>query len=115
MAWTVWLFLGIAFYLWVHFELPILYLKRATKSIPGPPPLPFLGNVIDIARHPTGYLGYLVDQCNKYNGVFKIQLSRRITLILTDPEDIEVFIENLSNFFSFRYIEDKYIVFKLRK
>jgi len=54
-------------------------------SVPGPKPLPFLGNVLNLWRY--GALHLMLFNCaKKYGKVFAISLGGKLSLVVADPE-----------------------------
>ena len=54
-------------------------------NVPGPKPLPFHGNVLDLWRHGGLHL-MLFDCAKKYGKVFAISLGSKLSLVVADPE-----------------------------
>uniref|UniRef100_A0A914WU73 Cytochrome P450 n=1 Tax=Plectus sambesii TaxID=2011161 RepID=A0A914WU73_9BILA len=55
---------------------------------PGPTPLPFIGNILDIARNPPGYKCY-TDWSKEYGGVFTYWLGPMPVVAVTDYDMIQ--------------------------
>ena len=54
-------------------------------SVPGPKPLPFLGNVLNLWRY--GALHLMLFNCaKKYGKVFAISLGGKLSLVVADPQ-----------------------------
>ena len=54
-------------------------------NVPGPKPVPFLGNVLDLWRHGGLHL-MLFDCAKKYGKVFAISLGGKLSLVVADPQ-----------------------------
>uniref|UniRef100_A0A914WRH2 Cytochrome P450 n=1 Tax=Plectus sambesii TaxID=2011161 RepID=A0A914WRH2_9BILA len=55
---------------------------------PGPTPLPFIGNILDIARNPPGYKCY-TDWSKEYGGVFTYWVGPIPVVAVTDYDMIQ--------------------------
>ena len=54
-------------------------------NVPGPKPIPFLGNFLETRKYEAVHLMFL-DYAKKYGKVFTVCLGRKPTLVVADPE-----------------------------
>ncbi|XP_070188004.1 cytochrome P450 3A21-like [Littorina saxatilis] len=81
--------------LWVYGNWP--YNTWSQLGIPGPKPVPFLGNVGDLKE--KGAFDATLGWCKKYGKVFGVYLMRDPVLFTTDLDILkEVFIKDFNNF-----------------
>ena len=67
-------------------------------NVPGPKPLPFLGNVLDLWRHDGLHL-MLFDCAKKYGKVFAISLGGKPSFLVADPEMVrQIMIKDFPKF-----------------
>ncbi|KAJ7375374.1 Thromboxane-A synthase [Desmophyllum pertusum] len=67
-------------------------------NVPGPKPVPFLGNFLEARKYNGLHLMYL-DYVKKYGKVFAICLGGRPSLVVADPELLkQIMIKDFSNF-----------------
>ncbi|KAJ7371318.1 Thromboxane-A synthase [Desmophyllum pertusum] len=67
-------------------------------NVPGPKPVPFLGNFLEARKYNGLHLMYL-DYVKKYGKVFAICLGGRPSLVVADPELLkQILIKDFSNF-----------------
>ena len=69
-----------------------------TLNVPGPKPLPFVGNLIDVWRSKGIHLKVL-DWMQKYGKVFSISLGRTPSIVVADPEILKhIMVKDFPNF-----------------
>ncbi|XP_078377237.1 cytochrome P450 3A24-like [Oculina patagonica] len=67
-------------------------------NVPGPKPVPFLGNFLEARKYDSLHLMFL-DYAKKYGKVFAICLGRHPSLVVTDPELLkQIMIKDFPNF-----------------
>ena len=67
-------------------------------NVPGPKPVPFLGNMLEVKKYGALHLMHL-DYFKKYGKVFTICLGGRPTLVVGDPELLkQIMVKDFSNF-----------------
>lgn len=81
----------------------VFYFKRkfdkiaaSVAHIPGPAPLPFIGNaMIFIGKHPTQYMKIGTDFVKTYGLFNRILLGPKILISVGDPEDVETLLVSM--------------------
>ncbi|KAJ3661324.1 hypothetical protein Zmor_005723 [Zophobas morio] len=76
---------------WWYFTLAKF---TSLKKIPGPPPLPFIGNSKDVGKTTVDLLQSFMNLNKKYGSVMKIWLGPRLHLMITKPEVVEFFLNS---------------------
>ncbi|XP_078376989.1 cytochrome P450 3A24-like [Oculina patagonica] len=67
-------------------------------NVPGPKPVPFLGNFFEVRKYDSLHLMCL-DYLKKYGKVFTICLGRKPSLVVTDPELLkQIMVKDFPNF-----------------
>ena len=54
-------------------------------KVPGPKPIPFVGNILDVRKYGSVHL-MMLDYAKKYGKVFAVSLGRKPSLVVADPE-----------------------------
>ncbi|EFC44891.1 predicted protein [Naegleria gruberi] len=54
-------------------------------EIPGPKPLPILGNYLDIKKHSKNTMSYFLDLCNEYGEMVKLTALNKNMVIISNP------------------------------
>ncbi|XP_044728134.1 cytochrome P450 4C1-like [Chrysoperla carnea] len=78
---------------WIYVELPVRKIKKLTCHIPGPKLIPGSGLLIalyKIFNEGPGILKYFMQIIAQYGPVIRLSHVGRVTIVLTDVEDIEV-------------------------
>ena len=94
------LFLGLIIVYLLYIRSSYEFFKKL--NIPGPPPIFFFGNFLDIIK--TGRLSVLIKQwTNKYGRIFGYFEGHTPILVISDPDILQdIFIKSFSNFHSRR-------------
>jgi len=91
--WTVFSIVALATILWKY----TLNKYRRLDKIPGPKPLPLIGNARDLGKNPVDYLRSLVHLNEDYGQIFKIYIGSTVYVIMTNPADVEVVMTSSTN------------------
>lgn len=68
---------------------------RIASKIPGPTPLPFIGNALEyFSLDHSKVLDYLVDLMKKYDGTARIWLGQMLVIHISKPDDLEILMTN---------------------
>lgn len=79
-------------------------MSAARELPPGPPPLPLLGNLLDLGRH--GVLRAVTRLWREYGDMFRLKFGRQEAVVLIHPEHgRHVFIKNRANYVKGRGVE----------
>lgn len=72
----------------------------AVGDLPGPTPLPFVGNLLDFLRHKGQFHLFSGEYYKKYGGVFTFMLfGRKPSIAISDPEMMkEIFVKEFQSF-----------------
>ncbi|XKL62373.1 hypothetical protein PGB90_002206 [Kerria lacca] len=77
------------------------------NKIPGPKPLPIVGNGLTFARK-RNILNLLIELYRKYGSVYRLWLGKQLFVVISNPKDMEFFLsrpENLSKSASYKMLE----------
>ncbi|XP_044012362.1 cytochrome P450 4C1-like [Aphidius gifuensis] len=67
------------------------------NKIPGPKPLPILGNLLSVLSQPDGFWGFGKNITKKYGPVCKFWVFNQAIVYVSDPDDIKVVLSSTSN------------------
>ncbi|KRT83866.1 cytochrome P450 [Oryctes borbonicus] len=79
----------------VYYYRRVQLFEKYLKSIPGPTPLPLVGNALDFPTV-SAFLPKLLEYGEKYNGNYKIYLGSQAYLIVIEPKDMEILMNHQS-------------------
>ncbi|XKL61633.1 hypothetical protein PGB90_001466 [Kerria lacca] len=83
--------------LWIYTLItPSSVLLKYGNKIPGPKPLPIIGNVLLLQRA-KNFLGVLNDMCRLHGSVYRLWIGKQLFIVLSNPTDIESFLSRTSN------------------
>ncbi|GJQ86415.1 hypothetical protein Trydic_g10324 [Trypoxylus dichotomus] len=93
---TVFVLILTAFIVWlVYYYRKVQYFERYLKNVPGPSPLPLVGNAMEFPS-PTAFLPKLMEYGAKYKGNYKVYLGSQPYLIILNPKDMEILMNHQS-------------------
>ncbi|PCH40323.1 cytochrome P450 [Wolfiporia cocos MD-104 SS10] len=84
----------------ITYYIGTVILRRRTDSPPGPLPLPFIGNVLQVPTEKSWI--YFSNLCKKYGSIVKLTFAGRDMIILNDIADIDELLVKRSGNFSSR-------------
>ncbi|XP_017774235.1 PREDICTED: cytochrome P450 4C1-like [Nicrophorus vespilloides] len=67
------------------------------KDIPGPSPLPIVGNSIGASTYSKGVLRYFIDNVKKYGKTSLFWIGSNPYVFITDPKDVEILLKDTKN------------------
>ncbi|XP_017774223.1 PREDICTED: cytochrome P450 4C1-like isoform X2 [Nicrophorus vespilloides] len=68
-----------------------------SERMPGPTPIPFFGNSLQIKSHPNGVLQYFVENCKRFGPVTRFWIGSKPLVMITDFDDIEILLRTLDH------------------
>ncbi|XP_017774205.1 PREDICTED: cytochrome P450 4C1-like [Nicrophorus vespilloides] len=86
--------LAVVFYIQLKKNAKI---NKYLEHIPGPKPLPIVGNSYNIIRNPKGVLLYFAENVKKYGTVSRYWIGRTLYVFLNDPRDFEILLKDTKN------------------
>ena len=67
-------------------------------NVPGPKPLPFVGNILEVRKYGSIHL-MILDYVRKYGKIFAISLGRKPSFVVADPEMLKtIMVKEFSTF-----------------
>ncbi|GLH07853.1 Probable cytochrome P450 4d14 [Gryllus bimaculatus] len=82
---------------------------RLTAHVPGPKPLPLIGNAPEFGKGPVEFMNNMTKLWQQYGSVVKIWLGHKVCIMTAKPQHLEVFMKsntNISKNFSYKYLHD---------
>ncbi|KAJ2940215.1 hypothetical protein O0L34_g11782 [Tuta absoluta] len=95
MSWALLSFLGILAAVWLRWRYRNRRLLQAAQQIPGPPPLPMLGNALQFMCQPEEFIRVLKELMLEYGEVFRFWLGPDLCVVVSNPDDLKVLLTNM--------------------
>ncbi|GLH07857.1 Uncharacterized protein GBIM_13260 [Gryllus bimaculatus] len=82
---------------------------RLVSSIPGPIPLPFIGNALEFGMNGVDLLRIMISLRHKFGSIVRCWLGPYLVVSITDPRHAEIFLTSKTNIkksMQYRFLED---------
>ena len=87
--------------LFLIYGIHVYILDKRYRLPPGPPPLPFIGNILSLRGKSKSWIGFR-DLANQYGSIFTFYMGQYRMVILAKPDVIREAIVNNAKLFSDR-------------
>ncbi|GBP00705.1 Cytochrome P450 4g15 [Eumeta japonica] len=88
--WSLIILAGTAIALWLHWRYRNRHLLEFASRLPGPKPLPVIGNALYFMCQPEELINVIRKLIDSYGDVLRFWLGPDLNVIVTDPDDLKI-------------------------
>ncbi|XP_021934354.1 cytochrome P450 4C1-like isoform X2 [Zootermopsis nevadensis] len=94
---TLIVFLASAILLWTFFRKKNYRLMKLAEKVPGPKPLPFIGNVLELGTGPKDLHLNIIRLADKYGAIYRFWLGSELYIVLQNSDYIQIILSDAKN------------------
>ncbi|KAJ8712786.1 hypothetical protein PYW08_008090 [Mythimna loreyi] len=109
MFWPLYVIFGALIAFWLLWRYKNRRMIELAKKVPGPRPLPLLGNALRFMGEPEEFTKVLKDLLVEYGSVSKFWLGPDLNIVVNDPDDLKILLSNTKTSVkgpSYKYMAD---------
>ncbi|KDR22530.1 cytochrome P450 4C1-like [Zootermopsis nevadensis] len=94
--------------LWTYFRIKFRRMMQLADKIPGPKPLPLIGNALEFGTNTKEIFNNVIRLSNEYEAISRYWLGPQLCVHLTDPAYVEAILSNpklLDKAWSYKYLK----------